>query len=148
MQNNSENEKSNSFLKKIKALGLLFIIILLTIIIIILLIFYLIEKIINLILTLITFTRFISIPLQIILHILLIRYIILEIAFSGQNLVISRSLYYSYGKIQANHLYTLLLTFTGALSVFNDIRGLAISSKELNSLIRQIDTINYMINGC
>ena len=148
MQNNSENEKSNSFLKKIKALGLLFIIILLTIIIIILLIFYLIEKIINLILTLITFTRFISIPLQIILHILLIRYIILEIAFSGQNLVISRSLYYSYGKIQANHLYTLLLTFTGALSVFNDIRGLVISSKELNSLIRQIDSINYMINGC
>ena len=85
MQNNSERERSHSFLSHIlKSDDKLFLIIILTLIIIILLILYLIEKIIFIILTFITFTSIIAFPLQVFLHLLLIRYIILEIAFSGQ----------------------------------------------------------------
>ena len=125
MRNNSDNENSSSFLSNIlKSQDKLFLIIILTLIIIILLIFYLIEKIIFIILTFITFTSLISLPLQILLHFLLIRYIILEIAFSGQNLLISRSIFYNYGKFHASHIYNTLVSFRESLSVFNDIRRL------------------------
>ena len=149
MQNNSEQEKSHSFLSHIlKSDDKLFLIIILTLIIIILLILYLIEKIIFIILTFITFTSIISFPLQVFLHLLLIRYIILEIAFSGQNLLISRSIFYNYGKVYASHIYNTLVSLRESLSVFNDVRSLVISLKELNTIKRQIDSINYMINHC
>ena len=149
MQNNSEREKSHSFLSHIlKSDDKLFLIIILTLIIIILLILYLIEKIIFIILTFITFTSIISFPLQVFLHLLLIRYIILEIAFSGQNLLISRSIFYNYGKVYASHIYNTLVSLRESLSVFNDVRSLVISLKELNTIKRQIDSINFMINHC
>ena len=149
MQNNSERERSHSFLSHIlKSDDKLFLIIILTLIIIILLILYLIEKIIFIILTFITFTSIISFPLQVFLHLLLIRYIILEIAFSGQNLLISRSIFYNYGKVYASHIYNTLVSLRESLSVFNDVRSLVISLKELNTIKRQIDSINYMINHC
>ena len=149
MQNNSERERSHSFLSHIlKSDDKLFLIIILTLIIIILLILYLIEKIIFIILTFITFTSIISFPLQVFLHLLLIRYIILEIAFSGQNLFISRSIFYNYGKVYASHIYNTLVSLRESLSVFNDVRSLVISLKELNTIKRQIDSINYMINHC
>ena len=149
MQNNSEREKSHSFLSHIlKSDDKLLLIIILTLIIIILLILYLIEKIIFIILTFITFTSIISFPLQVFLHLLLIRYIILEIAFSGQNLFISRSIFYNYGKVYASHIYNTLVSLRESLSVFNDVRSLVISLKELNTIKRQIDSINYMINHC
>ena len=148
MRSNSYNENSSSFISNIlKSQDKLFLIIILTLIIIILLIFYLIEKIIFIILTFITFTSLISLPLQILLHFLLIRYIILEIAFSGQNLLISRSIFYNYGKFHASHIYNTLVSFRESLSVFNDIRGLIISLKELNSIKRQFENINFMINS-
>ena len=149
MQNNSERERSHSFLSHIlKSDDKLFLIIILTLIIIILLILYLIEKIIFIILTFITFTSIIAFPLQVFLHLLLIRYIILEIAFSGQNLFISRSIFYNYGKVYASHIYNTLVSLRESLSVFNDVRSLVISLKELNTIKRQIDSINYMINHC
>ena len=149
MQNNSERERSHSFLSHIlKSDDKLFLIIILTLIIIILLILYLIEKIIFIILTFITFTSIISFPLQVFLHLLLIRYIILEIAFSGQNLLISRSIFYNYGKVYASHIYNTLVSLRESLSVFNDVRSLVISLKELNTIKRQIDSINFMINHC
>ena len=149
MQNNSEREKSHSFLSHIlKSDDKLFLIIILTLIIIILLILYLIEKIIFIILTFITFTSIIAFPLQVFLHLLLIRYIILEIAFSGQNLLISRSIFYNYGKVYASHIYNTLVSLRESLSVFNDVRSLVISLKELNTIKRQIDSINFMINHC
>ena len=149
MQNNSERERSHSFLSHIlKSDDKLFLIIILTLIIIILLILYLIEKIIFIFLTFITFTSIISFPLQVFLHLLLIRYIILEIAFSGQNLLISRSIFYNYGKVYASHIYNTLVSLRESLSVFNDVRSLVISLKELNTIKRQIDSINYMINHC
>ena len=149
MQNNSERENPNSFLSHIlKSEDKLFLIIILTLIIIILLILYLIEKIIFIILTFITFTSLISFPLQVFLHLLLIRYIILEIAFSGQNLLISRTIFYNYGKVYAGHIYNALVSLRESLSVFNDVRSLVISLKELNTIKRQIDSINFMINSC
>ena len=149
MQNNSERERSHSFLSHIlKSDDKLFLIIILTLIIIILLILYLIEKIIFIILTFITFTSIIAFPLQVFLHLLLIRYIILEIAFSGQNLLISRSIFYNYGKVYASHIYNTLVSLRESLSVFNDVRSLVISLKELNTIKRQIDSINFMINHC
>ena len=101
MPNNSENQNSNSLLNQLKNQDKLILIIIITILLIIILIFYLFEKIIFIILTKITFTAIISFPLQIFLHLLFIRYLIIEVAFSGQNFLISRSIFYSYGKMQA-----------------------------------------------
>ena len=66
MRNNSENE--NSLLSRLKNQDKLLLIICITIILIIILLFYLIEKIIFIILTKITFTSLISFPLQIFFH--------------------------------------------------------------------------------
>ena len=149
MPNNSERENSESFLSHLfKSEDKLFLIIILTLIIMVLLILYLIEKIIFIILTFITFTPIIAFPLQVVLHMLLIRYIILEIAFSGQNLFISRSIFYNYGRAYAKHIYNALVSLRESLSVFNDIRSLAINLKELNSVKTQINSINVLINQC
>ena len=70
---------------------IIFLMIKFTLWLIIFLIFYLIEKIIFIILTTITFTKILAIPIQIILHLLLIRHIIIQVAFIGQNIVVFRS---------------------------------------------------------
>ena len=147
MRNDSEKENSTSFLSKFKDKDILILIIMITILVIIILIFYLIEKIIFIILTKITFTCLISIPLQIFLHLLLIRYIILEIAFSGQNFFISRSIFYNLGKMQACHAHDTFVPFLTALLSFRQkMKDLFIDLYELNSLKRQIYANNYLLN--
>ena len=140
------NHKSESVLSLLRQQEKLYIIIVITIIIIILLILYLIEKIIFIILSLITFTPIIAFPIQVFLHLLLIRYIILEIAFSGNNIVISRSLFFNLGKMQASAIYEVLSDFNLSISIFNDIRGLIISLRELSTIQRQIDNLKYIID--
>ena len=145
MRNNSENE--NSLLSRLKNQDKLLLIICITIILIIILLFYLIEKIIFIILTKITFTSLISFPLQIFLHFLLIRYIIIQIAFSGQNNLISRSIFYNLGKMQACHVHdNLRPLLTSLLSFQQKIKDLYISLNELNTLKRQLNSVNYLID--
>ena len=147
MPSHSENQNSESLLTQLKNQDKLFLIIVITILIIILLILYLIEKIIFIILTKITFTAFISFPLQIFLHLLLIRYLILQIAFSGQNFLISRSIFYNFGKMQACHFNDYLMQFYALILSFKEkAKDLFFSLNELNSLKRQIMSFNYTIN--
>ena len=147
MRNISENINSNSFLSRFKKEDKLLLIIIITILLIIILLLYLIEKIIFIILTKITFTSFISFPLQIFLHLLLIRYLILEIAFSGQNIFISRSIFYNIGKMQACHLYDTFFPFMTYLSTFKmKAKDLFISLSDLHPLKRQLNAVNYIIN--
>ena len=115
-------------------------------ILMILLFLYLIEKIIFIILTTITFTPLISIPLLIVLHLLLIRYIVIQVAFTGQNMFASRAIQYSIGRMQANQFLKILKSFHDLLSIFNDIRGLVITLKDLNDLKRQITIIQRSLN--
>ena len=147
MKNISENIASKSFLSRFKKEDKLLLIIIITIILIIILLLYLIEKIIFIILTKLTFTPIISFPLQIFLHLLLIRYLILEIAFSGQNKFISRSIFYNLGKMQACHLFDTFNLFLTVLLTFKvKAKDLIINLTDLYSLKRQLNAVNFLIN--
>ena len=125
---------------------IVYYIIIITLILIILFILYLIEKILFILLTIITFTKLISFPLQIFLHLLLIRYIILQIAFSGQNSIISRSILGNLGRLQAAPIYKAVISLYHSLLIFNDIRALAIDIKTLSEIKKIIDAVRYIIN--
>ena len=137
--NNSSNDNP-------KTNKIIYYLLSITIIIIILFIFYLIEKIIFILLTTITFTKLISFPLQVFLHLLLIRYIILQIAFAGQNIFISNSMMKNLGNFQASHIFKVLKELHDSLSILNDIRGLVASNKELSEIKKQIGLLRNIIN--
>ncbi len=144
MENNNQSKSNdNSFLKKNPKI---YLILLITVILIILFIFYLIEKILFIILTTITFTKLISFPLQILLHFLFIRYIILQIAFAGQNIIVSCSMLYNLGKNQAAPILKALKALHDSLCILNDIRGLIVSVKELSEMKKSINVIQNIIN--
>ena len=108
--------------------------------------FYMIEKIIFIILTLITFTRILSIPIQILLHLLFVRYVVIQIAFAGQNFFISKSIYKNLGNMQSAHILKEIKFFHDLLSIFNGIRGLIISISQLNDIKKQIEKIQNLSN--
>ena len=143
---NSSNQNSQTLRDFINNNPLFSLFLLACLILMILLFLYLIEKIIFIILTTITFTPLISFPLLIVLHLLLIRYIVIQIAFTGQNIFASRAILYNIGRMQANQILKILKLFHDLLSLFNDIRGLVITLKELNDLKRQITIIQRSIN--
>ena len=143
IQNKSNKNNANTFYKRNP---ILFLMLIVTVLLLILFIFFLIEKIIFIILTKITFTKLISLPIQIILHLLLLRYIIIQIAFAGQNTFVLRSMLLNLGKIQAIHIYKKLKSLHDSLSILNDIRGLASSIKELSEIKKQIGIIQTIIN--
>ena len=125
---------------------LLYFILIVTLILIILFIIYLIEEIIFIILTTITFTPIISIPLLIFLHLLLIRYLILQVAFSGQNLIASRSILYSIGKISATTVFKSINSLHDSLSILNDKSGFLINNKDLSEIKKQLNLMRSIIN--
>ena len=143
IQNKSNKNNANTFYKRNP---ILFLMLIVTVLLLILFIFFLIEKIIFIILTKITFTKFILLPIQIILHLLLLRYIIIQVAFAGQNTLVLRSMLLNLGKIQATHIYKKLKSLHDSLSILNDIRGLASSIKELSEIKKQIGIIQTIIN--
>ena len=111
----SQNQYNFSLSEIQRKNPILYIILIATLILIIILILYLIEKIIFIILTTITFTKIISIPLLFFLHLLLIRYLILEVAFSGKNLIASRTILYSIGKISARTVFKTVNSLNDSL---------------------------------
>ena len=149
MENNNKNnsiqsnQSSNDVTKTNK---IIYYILTITLLLSILFIFYLIEKIIFILLSIITFTKLISLPLQIFLHLLLIRYIILQVAFAGQNVFVSKSMLHNMGRNQASHIFKVLKDIHDSLSIFNDIRGLVASNKELSEIKKHIGTLRNIIN--
>ena len=141
--NNQSNSNENSILKKNPKL---YLVLLITVALIILFIFYLIEKILFIILTTITFTKLIAFPLQILLHILFIRHIIIQVAFAGQNIVVSSSMLYNLGKNQATPVLKAIKALHDSLSILNDVRGLIVSVKELTEMKKNIGVIQSIIN--
>ena len=148
MENNNQifNQNSSSSKEIYKKNPILFLLILTNLLLLFLLLFYLIEKLIFIILVTITFTKLIAIPIQIILHLLLLRYIIIQIAFAGQNTIVLRSMLLNLGKIQASPIYKNLKSLHDCLSILNDIRGLVASIKELSDIKKQIGVIQTFIN--
>jgi len=142
----NSNQSEQTLGEIIKKKPILLYSILISIVLFVIFLFYMIEKLIFIILTLITFTRIISIPIQILLHILFVRYIVIQIAFAGQNFFISKSIYKNIGKMQSEHIMKEIKSFHDLLSVFNDIRGLVISISQLNDIKKQIETIQNLIN--
>ena len=140
---NQSNTNESSILKKNPKL---YLVLLITVALIILFIFYLIEKILFIILTTITFTKLIAFPLQIILHILFIRYLIIQVAFAGQNIVVSSSMLYNLGKNQATPILKAIKALHDSLSILNDVRGLIVSIKELTEMKKNIGVIQSIIN--
>ena len=146
------NDKQNNFsLSEIRKNNrILYLIIIAALILIVFLFLYLIEKIIFILLTLITYTKFISLPLLIFLHLLLIRYLILQVAFSGQNIIVSRSILNGLGRNQATPVYKNLNNLHDLLSNLSNKGGLVITIKELSEIKRQIEKVksinNYIID--
>ena len=143
---NNSNQNTQTLGDIIKQKPILLYSILISILLLIIFTFYMIEKLIFVILTLLTFTRIISIPIQILLHILFVRYIVIQIAFAGQNFFISKSIYKNIGKMQSDHILKEIKSLHDLLSIFNDIRGLAISISQLNDIKKQIETIQNLSN--
>ena len=143
-QKNIENEdkRNNSYLMKDIIYNCLFFLI----IIIIILIILLIEKLIYTILLTIFFTRFISIPTQILFHILYLRYLILQIIFAFNNTFLSRQFIYDYGLNIANVLHESFSSFYDSLSLLNN--NTKLFSLDLNTIIEiksQIEMIQKLI---
>ena len=139
-----EEEEKLSFCEKIKKypfyyLGKFFIILIIIIII------YFIEKLIFFILNLIFQFWFISVLIQIILHLCLLRYIVLKIAFAGLSFIFSRTLSIKIGTRQAIYYFNLLGALQSAIDIiFNKEKPV----KELNHLItiqRNVKNANIII---
>jgi hypothetical protein len=71
-------------------------------------------------LTTITFTKIISIPLQILLHLIFLRYLVIQLVFPGQNYILSRSILYNHGINKATPIYKSFTAFYDAFSVLNN----------------------------
>ena len=116
--------------------------------IIILLIIILLERFIFLILIKITFTKYISIPIHIFVHILLIKYIITQVAFEGQNKIVSRIIIYTLGINKAMNMYKSFTSFYEELSLLNNNRDiLFLNIINLTDIKEQIENIQSLINN-
>ncbi len=90
------------------------------IIIIVIIIIFLIEKLLYFIINLVFYYWFISVQIQIILHLWLLRYLVLKISFAGLSFIVKRVLSYKRGIREATYLYNELETLrTGLDLIFN-----------------------------
>ena len=142
---NQNNNLINKILSK-KYYAILFVVLIIILSLFIIYIFFSIEKFIFKILTLITFLKIISLPLQIILHLLLIRYLVLQVAFAGQNLIISRSVINTLGNAEAIQISKTINSLHDLLSIFIDMRVHVICLKELSQIKKQIENVQSMLN--
>ena len=111
-------------------------------------IFIYIERKIFSILTTITFTKVISIPLQILLHLIFLRYLVIQLAFPGQNYVLSRSILYNHGINKATPIYKSFTAFYDAFSVLNNRNKiLSLNLKNLENIKKHIEIIENIINN-
>ena len=81
---------------------------------------YYMEKLLYRILTYLLHYSFLSIPIQIILHLLLLRYLVLKVAFAGLSFFISRNIQYKRGIIQASYILKELNILKSSFSLLFD----------------------------
>ena len=81
---------------------------------------YYMEKLLYRILTYLFHFSFLSIPIQIILHLLLLRYLVLKVAFAGLSFFISRNIQYKRGIIQASYILKELNILKSSFSLLFD----------------------------
>ena len=111
----------------------------------ILTVIYFIEKLLFIILRLITFYWPISVLFQIILHLILIRYLVLKVAFAGLSFLITRPSRYRFGKRQATQLYNELKTIKSALiDIFDKQRPIQ-ELNRLSTIQRNLKSANSII---
>ena len=141
---NSRQIKNQSSIE-IKKNSIIYFFLLGTLIISILFLLYLIEKIIFIILTILSYTILISIPIQIFLHLLLIRYLVIQVAFAGQNIFVSNSIFKNLGRNQADPVNKALKSLHDSLTILVN-RMNFINIKELSEVRKQIGNIQTIIN--
>ena len=135
----TEQTLDMSFCEKIKKYHLYYLIKLFIIIIVIIIIF-LIEKLLFFIINLIFYYWFISVQIQIILHLWLLRYLVLKISFAGLSFIVKRVLSYKRGIREATYLYNELETLrTGLDLIFNKEKPVQ-ELKHLITIQRNIKT--------
>ena len=109
---------------------------------------YLIEKMIFRIMTKILITKLLSFPLLVLMHLLFLRYLIIQIIFPGQNYVLSKSFLYSHGLNKANPIYKSFTAFYKAFSILNNNSKISsLNIKSLTVIKKQIENIQSLINS-
>ena len=88
--------------------------------ILIIIFIYYIEKLLYMILTYILYFSFLSISFQIFLHLLLLRYLVLKVAFAGLSFFISRNIQYKRGIMQASYILKELDILKSSFSLLFD----------------------------
>ena len=137
---NNENESTLSnkiifFLKKIS----FYFIMSLTI--------YLIEKLLYFLLLFISYFSIIAIIFQIFLHLLLLRYLVLKVAFAGLSFFISRNIQYKKGILEATFIYKHLNILKSSLDLlFDEIKPIT-EMKYFYTLQRNIKNSQFVINN-
>ena len=108
----------------------------------------LLEIFFNKIITLLLFTKFISIPFQIFLHFLLVRYLVIQIAFAGHCFLLMRPMIYNLGKSQAKQIFDELNKFRDNILKLTEKRETIDNLKDLDSIEKQFRSTYELISYC
>ena len=141
---NTINKKESSCNKKqIIVISLIIIAVFLSCLLLIFL-----EIVFNKIITIFLFTKFISIPLQIFLHFLLIRYIVIQIAFAGHCFLLMRPMLYNLGKSQAKFIFDELNKFRENILKLSGKREAIDNLIDLETIEKELKSTNQLISYC
>ena len=106
---------------------------------------YFLEKLIFNIINLLFYFWFISIIIQIIIHLYILRYLVLALEFPGLYFIPRRILEFKYGKKEAIYLYNELETLKSSFDlIFSDKKPVE-ELKHLSSIYRNVKTANEII---
>ena len=142
----TEETVDMSFCEKIKKYPLYYLL-KFFIILIVIIIVLLIEKLLYFIISLVFYYWFISVQIQIILHLWLLRYLVLKMSFAGLSFIVKRVLSYKKGIREATYLYNELETLRSGLDlIFNKEKPVQ-ELKHLITIQRNIKTA-YTVMKC
>ena len=142
----TEETVDMSFCEKIKKYPLYYLL-KFFIILIVIIIVLLIEKLLYFIISLVFYYWFISVQIQIILHLWLLRYLVLKMSFAGLSFIVKRVLSYKKGIRVATYLYNELETLRSGLDlIFNKEKPVQ-ELKHLITIQRNIKTA-YTVMKC
>ena len=112
---------------------------------IVLIIIYYTEKLLYKILSYILYFSFLSILFQIILHLLLLRYLVLKVAFAGLSFFISRNIQYKRGIMQASYILKELDILKSSFSLLFDESKPVEEIKHFNIIQRNVKNSIFII---
>ena len=113
---------------------------------IIILIVYFIEKLLFVIINIIFYFWFISIIIQAILHLWILRYLVLKVEFAGLSFILSRSIEYKIGTREAVFILNELETLNSALNLIFDNNSVG-ELKYFSSIQKNIKSASSIIKG-